>query len=100
MLLQAAHALETASMRGAVAAAQEAAEELRARAEEQARAAAAGQEAAQQRMEQLQANASALEAAKGGASKGRLHPLLHSMVAVAAMLYQGRSMSYRCKSKD
>ena len=73
MLLQAAHALEIASMRGAVAAAQEAAEELRTRVEERARADAAGQEAMQQRVEQLQADASALEAARGEACQYSLH---------------------------
>ena len=98
MLLQAAHALETASMRGAVTAAQEAAEELRARAEEQARAAAAEQEAAQQRLEQLQADASALEAAKGGASSSRLRPSPQSMVAAAVLLYQGKSMMHECNA--
>ena len=98
MLLQAAHALETASMRGAVTAAQEAAEELRARAEEQARAAAAGQEAAQQRLEQLQADASALEAAKGGASSSQLRPSPRSMVAAAAVPNQGRSIMHECKA--
>ena len=98
MLLQAAHALETASMRGAVTAAQEAAEELRARAEEQARAAAAAQEAAQQRLEQLQADASALEAAKGGASSSQLSPSPRSMVAAAAVPNQGRSIMHVCKA--
>ena len=98
MLLQAAHALETASMRGAVTAAQEAAEELRARAEEQARAAAAGQEVALQRLEQLQADASALEAAKGVAFNCWLHPSPQSMVAVSAVPNQGRSIMYKCNA--
>lgn len=62
---QAAHEMETASMRGAVAAAQEAGEELRGRAEEQARAASAAQEALQERLERLQAEAAALDTAKG-----------------------------------
>ena len=57
-------------MRGAISAAQEAAEEHRAGAAEQARDATAAQEALQQRLEQMQAEAAALEAAKGGASKG------------------------------
>ena len=52
-------------MRGAISAAQEAAEELRAGAAEQARDATAAQEALQQRLEQMQAEAAALEAAKG-----------------------------------
>ena len=73
MLVQAAHALETASMRGALAAAQEAAEELRARAEERAREDAAAQEVARQFAEQLQAEASAQDAARGEACQCSLH---------------------------
>lgn len=52
-------------MRGAISAAQEAAEELRAGGAEQACDAAAAQVALQQRLEQMQAEAAALEAAKG-----------------------------------
>lgn len=52
-------------MRGAVAAAQQAAEELRGRAEEAAQHACAAQDALQQRLDQVEADAAALEAAKG-----------------------------------
>lgn len=62
---QAAHELEAASLRGAISAAQETAEELRTQAEEQACAASVAQKALQERLEQLQADAASLEAAKG-----------------------------------
>ena len=63
--VQAAHELETASLRGAISAAQETAEGLRAQAEKQARAASAAQEALQERLEQLQSELASLDAAKG-----------------------------------
>ena len=66
--VQAAHELEAASLRGAIAAAQETAEELRAQAEEQALLASAAQEALQERLAQMQADAASLEAAKGVSS--------------------------------
>ena len=52
-------------MRGAISAAQETAEGLRAQGEEQARAASAAQEALQERLEQLQSDFASLDAAKG-----------------------------------
>ena len=63
--VQAAHELEAASLRGAISAAQETAEGLRAQAEEQARAASAAQEALQERLEQLQTDFASLDTAKG-----------------------------------
>lgn len=62
---QAAHELEAASLRGAISAAQETVEELRAQGEEQARSALAAQEALQERVEQLQAEFASLDTAKG-----------------------------------
>ncbi len=63
--VQAANELEAASLRGAISAAQETAEGLRAQGEEQARAASAAQEALQERLEQLQSDFASLDAAKG-----------------------------------